>query len=36
MQDRYRLWGDAAYNCIAQPLLIKKVKVLEMSWKAVS
>lgn len=24
MQDRYRLWGDAAYNCIAQPLLIKK------------
>lgn len=34
MQDR--LWGDAAYDCIAEPLLIKKVKGLEMSLKAVS
>lgn len=34
MQDR--LWGDAAYNFIPKPLLVKNMKGLEMSWKAVS
>lgn len=39
MQDRYRLWGDAAFDCITKPLLVRGERpgnVLEsciiMSW----